>query len=40
MSNIVRRKSITLEATGKGNLFVIFGEPDVELINEKDRSFA
>lgn len=25
-----------LKATGKGNLFVIFGEPDIELINEKD----
>jgi len=25
-----------LKATGKGNLFVIFGEPDIDLINEKD----
>jgi adenine-specific DNA-methyltransferase len=25
-----------LKNTGKGNLFVIFGEPDIELINEKD----
>lgn len=25
-----------LKNTGKGNLFVIFGEPDVELIHEKD----
>jgi adenine-specific DNA-methyltransferase len=25
-----------LKATGKGNLFVIFGEPDITLINEKD----
>jgi adenine-specific DNA-methyltransferase len=25
-----------LKNTGKGNLFVIFGEPDVDLINEKD----
>src|ERR1700678_1219956 len=25
-----------LKNTGKGNLFVIFGEPDIDLINEKD----
>ncbi|MFN6016880.1 MAG: site-specific DNA-methyltransferase [Verrucomicrobiota bacterium] len=25
-----------LKNTGKGNLFVIFGEPDIELLNEKD----
>jgi adenine-specific DNA-methyltransferase len=25
-----------LKNTGKGNLFVIFGEPDVDLLNEKD----
>jgi adenine-specific DNA-methyltransferase len=25
-----------LKNTGKGNLFVIFGEPDIELINDKD----
>lgn len=25
-----------LKATGKGNLFVIFGEPDIDLIHEKD----
>jgi adenine-specific DNA-methyltransferase len=25
-----------LKATGKGNLFVIFGEPDIDLIREKD----
>src|SRR5262249_53838644 len=25
-----------LKNTGKGNLFVIFGEPDIELIHEKD----
>ncbi|MDZ4345802.1 MAG: site-specific DNA-methyltransferase, partial [Candidatus Binatia bacterium] len=25
-----------LKNTGKGNLFVIFGEPDIELITEKD----
>ena len=25
-----------LKNTGKGNLFIIFGEPDIELINEKD----
>jgi adenine-specific DNA-methyltransferase len=25
-----------LKATGKGNLFVIFGEPDIDLIKEKD----
>jgi adenine-specific DNA-methyltransferase len=25
-----------LKATGKGNLFVIFGEPDISLLNEKD----
>jgi adenine-specific DNA-methyltransferase len=25
-----------LKATGKGNLFVIFGEPDVDLIHERD----
>ena len=25
-----------LKNTGKGNLFVIFGEPDITLINEKD----
>jgi len=25
-----------LKATGKGNLFVIFGEPDIELIHERD----
>lgn len=25
-----------LKATGKGNLFVIFGEPDIDLITEKD----
>jgi len=26
-----------LKNTGKGNLFVIFGEPDITLLNEKDR---
>ncbi|MGE0756646.1 MAG: site-specific DNA-methyltransferase [Pirellulaceae bacterium] len=26
-----------LKNTGKGNLFVIFGEPDIEIINAKDR---
>jgi adenine-specific DNA-methyltransferase len=26
-----------LKNTGKGNLFVIFGEPDIEVIEEKDR---
>ena len=26
-----------LKNTGKGNLFVIFGEPDIDIINEKDR---
>ena len=25
-----------LKSTGKGNLFVIFGEPDIDLIHEKD----
>jgi adenine-specific DNA-methyltransferase len=25
-----------LKATGKGNLFVIFGEPDIEIMNEQD----
>ncbi len=25
-----------LKSTGKGNLFVIFGEPDIEILNEKD----
>jgi adenine-specific DNA-methyltransferase len=25
-----------LKNTGKGNLFVIFGEPDIELLNDKD----
>jgi adenine-specific DNA-methyltransferase len=25
-----------LKNTGKGNLFVIFGEPDIELLHEKD----
>jgi adenine-specific DNA-methyltransferase len=25
-----------LKNTGKGNLFVVFGEPDIDLINEKD----
>ncbi len=25
-----------LKATGKGNLFVIFGEPDISILNEKD----
>jgi adenine-specific DNA-methyltransferase len=25
-----------LKNTGKGNLFIIFGEPDIDLINEKD----
>jgi hypothetical protein len=25
-----------LKNTGKGNLFVVFGEPDITLINEKD----
>lgn len=25
-----------LKTTGKGNLFVIFGEPDIEILNEKD----
>jgi adenine-specific DNA-methyltransferase len=25
-----------LKATGKGNLFVVFGEPDIDLIHEKD----
>lgn len=25
-----------LKNTGKGNLFVIFGEPDIEILNEKD----
>lgn len=25
-----------LKATGKGNLFVIFGEPDIEILNEDD----
>src|SRR5260370_1948130 len=25
-----------LKNTGKGNLFVIFGEPDIDLIHEKD----
>ena len=24
------------QGTGKGNLFVIFGEPDIDLIHEKD----
>jgi adenine-specific DNA-methyltransferase len=28
-----------LKATGKGNLFVIFGEPDIDLIHEKDGRF-
>jgi adenine-specific DNA-methyltransferase len=27
-----------LKNTGKGNLFVIFGEPDIDLLNEKDGS--
>ena len=26
-----------LKSTGKGNLFVIFGEPDIEIQNEKDQ---
>ena len=25
-----------LKNTGKGNLFVVFGEPDVTILNEKD----
>jgi adenine-specific DNA-methyltransferase len=25
-----------LKNTGKGNLFVIFGEPDIEILHEKD----
>ena len=25
-----------LKATGKGNLFVIFGEPDIEILHEAD----
>ena len=28
-----------LKNTGKGNLFVIFGEPDITLLNEKDGKF-
>ncbi|HVY04539.1 MAG TPA: site-specific DNA-methyltransferase [Burkholderiales bacterium] len=28
-----------LKSTGKGNLFVIFGEPDIEIIQEKDDQF-
>jgi adenine-specific DNA-methyltransferase len=28
-----------LKNTGKGNLFVIFGEPDIDLIPEKDGMF-
>ena len=28
-----------LKNTGKGNLFVIFGEPDIDLISEKDGTF-
>lgn len=28
-----------LKNTGKGNLFVIFGEPDIDLISEKDGQF-
>ena len=26
----------SLKSTGKGNLFVIFGEPDIELLSEPD----
>ena len=29
-----------LKNTGKGNLFVIFGEPDIDLIPEKTASCA
>ena len=25
-----------LKETGKGNLFVVFGEPDIEIINQTD----
>ncbi|MCB1158952.1 MAG: site-specific DNA-methyltransferase [Leptospiraceae bacterium] len=28
-----------LKNTGKGNLFVIFGEPDIELIKNKDKTY-
>lgn len=28
-----------LKNTGKGNLFVIFGEPDITILNEKDGSY-
>ena len=28
-----------LKNTGKGNLFVVFGEPDVDILNEKDGRF-
>lgn len=28
-----------LKNTGKGNLFVIFGEPDIDLVNEQDGRF-
>jgi adenine-specific DNA-methyltransferase len=29
-----------LKATGKGNLFVVFGEPDIELTKQKDGRFV